>query len=279
MFGFFASDGHWVHDLSPFLFQFPESWGALAGFGIRYYGLSYLLGFLCGYLLLFLYYKRDKSPYSPEQISTLITYLVVGVLVGGRIGYMLLYAWGDFVRNPLTALQVWDGGMASHGGFIGVGIAIFVFVKQQKTQLLDTCDIIATITAPGLFFGRMANFINGELWGKVSDVSWAIIFPTGGPLPRHPSQLYEAFTEGLLAFIIIQLRFWGKLGKRPPAGQIAGEFLIMYSVFRIFCEIFREPDAPLILRISRGQFYSIGTIALGFVFIYFARKLNGKKAA
>ena len=165
--------------------------------------------------------------------------------------------------------------MASHGGIIGVAIATILFARNNRQSVLKTGDIIVSAAAPGLFLGRLANFMNGELWGHPTTVPWAIIFPKADRLPRHPSQLYEAFTEGLLLFIYIQLRFWGILGKKPRDGQIIGEFLIGYSLVRIFCEIFREPDASLILGITRGQFFSLGTFLAGICFILVARRRPG----
>lgn len=267
----YGTTEHWTHNLSPFLYQFPENWPILGGNGIRYYGLAYIVGFLVAYFLLILIYKKKRSPYSPEQVSDLVTFNIIGIIIGGRLGYMLFYDFGHFVENPLTFFKFWNGGMASHGGMIGVAVATILFVKLKRQSLLNTTDLIASVSAPGLFFGRIANFVNGELWGHPSDVPWAVIFPLADWLPRHPSQLYEAFCEGLLLFIYMQLRFWGKLGKRPPTGQLTGEFLLLYSVLRMFCETFREPDAPLILGISRGQFYSTGTLLAGFGFILYAR--------
>ena len=262
---------HWTHNLSPFLFQFPRSWPIVGGNGIRYYALAYIVGFLIAYALLILAYRKKRSPYDPEQVSDLVTFNIVGIIIGGRLGYMLFYDFGHFISNPLTFFQFWNGGMASHGGMIGVAIATILFVKLRRQSLLNTADLIVSVSAPGLLLGRIANFINGELWGHPSDVPWAVIFPLADLKPRHPSQLYEAFCEGLLLFIYMQLRFWGKLGKTPPTGQLTGEFLLLYSILRMFCELFREPDAPLIMDISRGQFYSIGTTLAGIGFILYAR--------
>lgn len=272
---------HWTHNLSPFLFQFPEGLPLIGGNGVRYYGLSYILGFIVAYALLLLYFKKKQSPYTPEQTSDFITYNILGVMIGGRLGYMLFYDLPGFLQNPISFFQFWDGGMASHGGFIGVTITSLIYLKVHKQSFLHTADIVSSISAPGLFFGRIANFINGELWGHPSDAPWAIIFPLADNQPRHPSQIYEAFGEGLFLFIYMQLRFWGKLGKRPATGQLAGEFLIGYSLARIICELFREPDASLILGLSRGQFYTIGMILAGILFIYTARihsKRNPQKA-
>jgi phosphatidylglycerol:prolipoprotein diacylglycerol transferase len=275
-----ANTSHWVHDLSPFLFKFPEAIPLIGGHGVRYYGVAYMMGFVAGYLLLVAYFKQGRSPYSPTKVSDLLTFFVIGVLAGGRLGYIFLYDIGSFLSNPLVVFQVWQGGMSSHGGMIGVTIAGLLFAHWNKQSKFQLADLVALTAAPGLFFGRLANFINGELWGHPSSVPWAVKFPLANPhvpaeelLPRHPSQLYEALGEGLLLFIYIQLRFYGKLGPQPKNGQLIGEFLVFYSVARIVCEIFREPDASLLAGIPRGQFYSIGTLIAGVVVVIIARKL------
>ena len=261
----------WVHDLSPFLVRFPEAWPwPLGGNGIRWYGVSYISGFITGYLLILYYYQKHKSPYSPSKVSDLATYIIVGVMLGGRLGYMLFYDLGELIARPQSIFEIWRGGMASHGGILGVAVATILFARHNKESILKTGDIIVSAASPGLCFGRLANFMNGELWGHPSTVPWAIIFPEADGLPRHPSQLYEAATEGVLLFIYMQLRFWGKLGKKPANGQLIGEFLMGYSIVRIFCEIFREPDASLIFGFSRGQFFSIGTLLAGAAFVWFS---------
>jgi phosphatidylglycerol:prolipoprotein diacylglycerol transferase len=269
---------YWVHDLSPFLFRFPEN--PLGLDGIRYYGLAYLLGFLGAWLLLKLYNAKGKFEIDADARATLMTAMIIGVLAGGRLGYMLLYDLDEFLQNPLLVIRVDQGGMASHGGFVGVMLALIWFARKQKCGFLRLSDVVVSLAPLGLMLGRIANFINGELWGRVSTVSWAVIFPdspknynsvlqTYGPEPRHPSQLYEAALEGALLLAYVQWRFWRT---RPPAGQLAGEFLIGYGVVRIFGEMFREPDAALMLGLSRGQFYSTFMILAGVITIWFARK-------
>lgn len=265
---------HYVVNLDPFAVHFPDGWFLE---GIRWYGLAYLAGFLIGLWLLNLYYKKGRSPLNPDETSSLLTYLVLGIIIGGRLGYMLFYDFDRFVSDPISVFKIMNGGMASHGGFIGVAIAIALFSKIHKTSFLKIADLVALVSTPGIFLGRIANFVNGELWGKVSNVPWAMIFPNSDPLkpiseiaPRHPSQLYEAFAEGILIFAILQYRF---LKSKPPAGQIAGEFFILYAIARIVCEIFREPDAgvSLIMGLSRGTFFSIFCLILGTVFISIAK--------
>ncbi|MFT4901651.1 MAG: phosphatidylglycerol:prolipoprotein diacylglycerol transferase [Lentimonas sp.] len=271
-------NNYWVHDLSPFLLRFPEN--PLGLDGIRYYGLSYLLGFLGAWLLLRVYNQRGKFHIDADGRATLMTTVIFGVLVGGRLGYMFLYDFGAWMENPLLVLRVDQGGMSSHGGFIGVLLALVWFARKHNYRLLELGDVITTLAPLGLCFGRIANFINGELWGRLTTVPWAVIFPdsparfnsiTGsyGPLPRHPSQLYEAGLEGLLLFLYTQWRFWRA---RPPIGQLAGEFLMGYGLLRILGEMFREPDAALILGLSRGQFYSIFMILAGAGLIWLARR-------
>lgn len=266
---------YYVVDFDPFALRFPEGWVLD---GIRWYGLSYLAGFAIAMLLFNLYSKKGRSPLSPDDNSSLITYLLFGVIVGGRLGYMLFYDFGNFVSNPLSLFQIWKGGMASHGGFIGVVLAMLFFARAKKVSFWKIADIVTTVCTPGIFLGRLANFVNGELWGKVSDVPWAMIFPRSAAAgtaveniaARHPSQLYEAFAEGLLIFAFLQWRFWrGNL----PKGRIAGEFLSLYAVVRIVCEIFREPDAGVepILGLSRGTFYSVLTLVAGLAIIAYSK--------
>ena len=266
---------YWVHNLDPFIFRI------YGNIGVRYYGVAYLLGFVAAILILKLYYRKGKSPLTPEQVDNSIFAIVAGVLLGGRIGYVLFYAWPQFCSNPLILFKVWQGGMSSHGGFIGVIIAVWWLSRKQKIPFMQLADLFATVTPIGLFFGRIANFINGELWGKVSNVPWAVIFPKSQPpgtpikyiQPRHPSQLYEASLEGLFLLIYLQARFWlGKPLKKP--GQLSGEFLILYAIVRIIGEQFREPDASLICGVSRGIFYSYFMILIGVSFIIYSRRKN-----
>jgi phosphatidylglycerol---prolipoprotein diacylglyceryl transferase len=266
---------YWVHHLSPFL---GPHWGNI---GVRYYGLAYMLGFVVAWWLLVRYALAGRSQLPAARVPDLMVAIVLGVLIGGRLGYFVLYQPDAFFNAPLEIFKVWDGGMSSHGGFIGVAIALAWFARVEKIPFVHIADIAASATPAGLFFGRIANFINGELWGKVSTVPWAIIFPKSveashdnHPLPRHPSQLYEAALEGLLLFAFMQWRFWRTdVVKRQP-GRISGEFLIAYALVRMICEIFREPDEgiSLLFGLSRGTFYSIFLIVAGLVLIARARK-------
>ena len=257
---------YWVHDLNPFLIRFTGN------FGIRWYGLAYLAGFLAAGWLLRLYHRAGRSPLDVNGIFDLMTALIVGVIVGGRLGYFLLYQPDSLLHDPLILVRVWEGGMASHGGFVGVIVALWWFTRKRELSMLQAGDLIVTVAPLGLFFGRVANFINGELWGTPTQVPWAVIFPASPhPLmPRHPSQLYEAGLEGLLLFAFMQWRFWKTDAAKAQPGRLAGEFLIAYALVRAFGELFREPDAGLILGLSRGTFYSIFLIAGGAGLILFS---------
>jgi len=267
---------YWIHDLSPFLLRFGEG-----EFGIRYYGLAYLLGFGIGAGLLYFYtHWSDRSQLRTALVADFITALVVGVMVGGRLGYFLLYQPALLFSEPLALLRVWEGGMASHGGFVGVVLATLWFARRHKIAFLHLGDLVASVAAAGLLFGRVANFINGELWGKPSRVAWAVIFPDS-PLPlvpRHPSQLYAAALEGAVLLAFAQWRFWKSDIVKTAPGRLGGEFLIAYALLRIVGEVFREPDASLILGLSRGTFYSLLTAAAGLGLIAFSRRSSPRNA-
>jgi len=262
----------WVDNLSPFVVRFSGN------FGIRYYGLAYLLGFIAGGWLLYGYARAGRSLVPAGKVADLLTALLFGVLLGGRLGSYFLYGgWRSFPSDPLQIFRVWEGGMASHGGMIGVALALAWFARANKIPFLHLCDLVASVAPAGLFFGRIANFINGELWGKPTRVPWAVIFPNSAPpgtplhlmFPRHPSQLYEAALEGALLFAYLQWRFWKSDVARARPGRLGGEFLVGYALVRIFCEIFREPDegVSLILGLSRGTFYSLFMIIIGALLI------------
>jgi phosphatidylglycerol:prolipoprotein diacylglycerol transferase len=256
---------YWVHDLSPFL---GPHWG---NFGIRYYGLGYLLGFLSAAWLLVLYARAGRSLLPPEKISDLMLALVIGVMLGGRLGSFLLYHPDQLLHDPLSFFRVWEGGMASHGGMLGVALALAWFSRAEKIRFLHLADLVTSVAPPGLLLVRIANFINGELWGKPATVAWAVIFPASpAPLvPRHPSQLYEAGLEGALLLLFMQWRFWRSDDVQRHPGRLSGEFLFAYALVRAIGEVFREPDADvsLILGLSRGTFYSLFLVAAGLVLI------------
>lgn len=260
----------WVHTPHPFLIRFSED------FGIRYYGLAYLAGFVMAGWLLQRYHKAGRSMLDVSSTFDLMTFLIAGVVVGGRLGYFMLYQPETFLHDPLVFFRVWEGGMASHGGMIGVVVGMWWFTRKRKISFLQVSDLVVTVAPIGLFFGRLANFVNGELWGKPTSVPWAMIFikTRGGPEPRHPSQLYEAGLEGLLLFAFLQWRFWKSPSAQTQPGRIAGEFLIAYALARSLGEIFREPDegVSLILGLSRGTFYSLFMIVAGVALIAYASR-------
>lgn len=263
---------YWVHTPHPFLVQFTET------IGIRYYGLAYLMGFVAAYWLLARYHRSGRSPVTPVMIMDLMMYMVIGVMVGGRLGHFLLYHPEDLFNPPWAFFLVWQGGMASHGGFVGVIVAAWWFTRSRKLPFLRVTDAVVTTVPAGLGFGRLANFMNGELWGKTTDVPWAVIFEKsgGGIFPRHPSQLYEAALEGLVLFAFMQWRYWKcDVAQRQP-GRISGEFLVAYAGLRIFSEVYREPDAALILGLSRGMFYSIFLAVGGLVVVAVTARLGSK---
>jgi len=265
---------YWVHHFSPFVpfLQFTEN------IGVRWYGLSYVLGFVSGAWLFQRYAKAGRSQLPADKAWDFIVALVAGVMIGGRLGSFLFYHPADFIHDPLSFFRVWEGGMASHGGFIGVIVAAGWFTRSRHLPFLVVTDVVVSTVPAGLGFGRLANFLNGELWGKPSDMPWAMIFTQtgGGTLPRHPSQLYEAALEGLLLFAFIQWRFWKSDVTRRAPGRLSGEFLIAYAVVRIICEVFREPDATLILGLSRGMFYSLFLIAGGLGVVALSTRLGSK---
>ncbi|MDR2677591.1 MAG: prolipoprotein diacylglyceryl transferase [Puniceicoccales bacterium] len=267
-------NGHWVHDLNPYAIRFPNSWPLD---GIRWYGIAYLLGFLSAYLIFHLYRLFRRVMLDKGQIDSLLTHLLIGAVAGGRLGYVLLYEVNVLVCDPLETIHIWHGGMSSHGGFVGVALAIYCFSRRYRLAPLAIADAVVSVAPLGIFFGRVANFINGELYGRASNVLWAVVFPRATSagnhfIARHPSQIYEALAEGLLLFIYVQTIFWIRKTKERFAGNLMSKFLIAYSLLRIFCEHFREPDAPLILGITRGQFYSVFTLFCGCGLTYALRR-------
>jgi phosphatidylglycerol:prolipoprotein diacylglycerol transferase len=255
---------YWIHDLNPVIFQL---WGPLA---VRWYGLAYLLGFLGGYLILQRLSKRGEFAVPPQELSNFIVHVAIyGVFLGGRLGYVLLYAWDIFIRDPLFLFRVWEGGMASHGGILGVIAVVLWTAWKKKISFWNIVDHLALVAPIGLCFGRIANFINGELWGRPATVPWAVIFPQAGdpsPIPRHPSQLYEAFGEGLLLFTALWILRRTAPGKRP--GALSAAFLIIYAAARIVSECFREPDSTIYFGwLTKGQLYSAVMVVAAVVII------------
>ena len=208
---------------------------------LRWYGLMYLAGFGIGWLLGRWRASRPGSGWTGPDVDDLLTCVMIGIILGGRLGYVLFYDLPVYINDPMEIVRIWNGGMSFHGGLLGVLGAFWYFARTRGRTFLEVSDFIAPLIPQGLFFGRLGNFINGELWGKVSDAPWAVVFPGAGPLPRHPSQLYEAALEGLALFIMV----WVFSLKPRKTGAVSGLFALGYAVFRFAVEFVRMPDAQL----------------------------------
>ncbi len=241
----------------------------LGPFVIRWYALAYIAGLVIGWRWCLMLAKRPPLFVTAEAIDDFLVWATLGVVLGGRLGYVLFYKPDYYLANPLEALQVWHGGMSFHGGALGVIVAIALFCRRRRINFLAFGDIIVCAAPIGLFFGRIANFINSELWGRVTDVPWAMVFPNGGALPRHPSQLYEAVLEGIVLFLLVNgLERFTNIRERP--GALSGVFLIGYGVARILAELFREPDAFLgflAFGLTMGQILSLPFLLVGLVLL------------
>ena len=247
---------------------------ALGPLVIRWYALAYLAGLLLGIRYAMALARRNPGPPQPADYDDFLVWAVLGVVLGGRTGYVLFYQFDLYLSDPTEIFKLWHGGMSFHGGFAGVIVAVLLFSRLRGFSPLAFGDLLACCTPIGLFFGRIANFINGELFGRVSDVPWAMVFPRGGPFPRHPSQLYEAALEGLLLGIVLHL-LWRLPGVRGKPGTLIGVFFIGYGLARSVVELFREPDAQLGFLIggfTMGQLLSLPMIAIGAGFVLYARR-------
>ena len=258
-----------VHNFDPVFID-------LGLFQVRWYSLAYIVGIALGWVYAMKIIKNTAQnkynfiPVKPAHFEDLIIYLLIGIVLGGRLGYVIFYNFEYYYQNPPEILKIWQGGMSFHGGLLGVIIATFIFSKITKTNFFKYSDVVACVAPIGLFLGRIANFINGELYGKVSSLPWAVIFPNGGGVSRHPSQIYEAILEGLFLFVLINY-FAFKKQLLFKTGYISGIFLILYSVLRIISENFREPDIHLgyfLNYFSMGVILSFVTFLAGCIIIF-----------
>jgi phosphatidylglycerol:prolipoprotein diacylglycerol transferase len=222
---------------------------------VHWYGLMYLIGFAGGWWLGMVRARQPHSGWTPEQVTDALFYVALGVVLGGRVGYTLFYGWDTLLEDPLMLFRIWQGGMSFHGGFLGVMFAMWLFKRKHHKKFFDLMDYVAPLVTIGLGAGRLGNFINGELWGRVTHVPWGMVFPQAGPEPRHPSQLYEFFLEGVLLFIIL----WTFSAKPRPRMAVSGLFALCYGVFRFVVEFFRQPDSFM----GHGGFIAFGWLTMG----------------
>jgi len=244
---------------------------AVGPFIVRWYALAYIVGLLLGWRYCLMLADRPPRLVERRDIDDFLVWATLGVVLGGRIGYVLFYKPGYYLEHPLEALYLWHGGMSFHGGALGVTIAILLFTRARRLPVFAFSDIVVEAIPIGLFFGRIANFINGELYGRETDVPWAMVFPGGGPGPRHPSQLYEALCEGLLLFLLLLIAEHKGARRRP--GILSGLFLIGYAVARMSGEVFRQPDVQLgflLFGTTMGQLLSIPVLLAGILLILWA---------
>ena len=248
----------YTHNLDPILIDF----GLIV---IRWYSLAYIFGIVIGWWfgkkIIIHILKNTNFKFKLDDFDDLISYLIISIIVGGRIGYVIFYNFNYYILNPLEIIKVWEGGMSFHGALIGIVIGTYLFSKKKSISMFFILDIIACVAPIGIFLGRIANFINSELIGKVTSVSWGVIFPLVDTLPRHPSQLYEAMLEGVTLFLILNILIFKRKYK---VGSSSYLFLIYYGFFRILSEIFREPDAQIGYVFS---FFSMGTILSFFMIL------------
>ncbi len=241
----------------------------LGPFSLRWYSLSYIGGILIAWWLMTRMIRRSLSPINAEQIDSFITWATLGIILGGRLGYVLFYNREQYLAHPLDVFRLWDGGMASHGGMAGVILAVFLFCRSQRINWVRFLDYVACATPPGLGLGRLANFVNGELWGRTTGSDFGVIFPGAGDAPRYPSQLFEAGLEGLLLFCVLQWLFW-RTNVRLRPGILSGVFGLGYALCRIIVENFREPDAQLgylFAHVTMGQLLSVPVAVAGAGFL------------
>ncbi len=252
-------------EIDPVIVQF----GPVA---IRWYGVMYLVGFLGGWWLMRRRATQPESGWTRAEVGDLLFYSALGVIVGGRLGYVFFYGWERLLEDPWFALRIQEGGMSFHGGLIGVLLAAALFARKTRRQFIDVTDFGAPVVPIGLGAGRIGNFINAELWGRTTEAPWGIVFPGAGPLPRHPSQLYEALLEGVVLFVLL----WWFSARPRPRYAVSGLFLIGYGAFRFLVEFFREPDAHLGFLfagwLTMGQLLTLPMLIAGGIFFALARR-------
>ncbi len=238
---------------------------------VHWYGIMYLVGFAVAWSLAYYRSRKPGSGWNAELISDLVFYAAIGVVLGGRIGFMLFYDFSSFIAQPWIIFRIWDGGMSFHGGLIGVIISFWLFGRNHKKSFWEIGDFAAPLVPIGLGAGRIGNFINGELWGRVTTVPWGMVYPNAGPLPRHPSEIYEFFLEGILLFIIL----WFYSAKPRPRMAVSALFLLCYGCLRFFAEFFRQPDIQLgyvaFGWLTQGQLLSIPMIIIGAGLFWWAQ--------
>jgi phosphatidylglycerol:prolipoprotein diacylglycerol transferase len=249
-----------INNFDPVAFQ-------IMSFEIRWYSLSYILGIVFGWILCKKVFIKNSD--ISEKFDDYITYLIIGIILGGRLGYVIFYNFSYYFENILDIFKIWQGGMSFHGGLLGVIASSYIFAKKNNQNIFSYLDQVSLVAPIGIFFGRLANFINSELYGTTTDVPWSVIFIKVDNLSRHPSQLYEAILEGIILFLIL-IYFINKNYLKKP-GLISGLFLIFYSLFRFFVEFFRVPDEQigyLILNLTMGQIISLVFAATGIILFY-----------
>lgn len=251
-------------NIDPVAFQ-------IGSLSIYWYGITYLIGFLAAYILCIVRGSSKTPPWTNEEVSDLIFYCAIGVVFGGTIGNYLFYDFSGFLEDPLKIFKFWEPGRSFHGGLLGVILAVYLFCRRYKRRFLEVSDFLAPVVPIGLGAGRIGNFINGELWGRVTDVPWGMVFPHAGNLPRHPSQLYEFFLEGILLFTILMI-----YDRKPrPTGSVFGLFLLGYGVFRILVEFVREPDPGKLFIafdwITMGQLLSFPMVIIGLALMLYSK--------
>ena len=258
---------------------FPEIDPVAIYFGpisIRWYSLSYIFGILICWYIINKFLLKYKNQLSKKSINEVINFLILGMIIGGRLGYIIFYNFEFYLQFPVEIFKIWNGGMSFHGALVGIIFSIILYCRKNNYSFLDITDLISLVSPIGIFFGRIANFVNGELFGRITDSKIGIIFPNGGNLPRHPSQLYEALFEGLILYLILNsLFFFSKL--KYIRGSISGAFLFFYGFFRFFIEYYREPDSQLgfiLMEITMGQILCVIMMFVGLITIKYSFDQN-----